>query len=842
MKSFYLHLSFLLVFCLLFLHSFAVLHTSVANGAWNTAAIWSPATVPGSADDVVIAVGTTVTNLSGGTNFCNNLTNNGTLNLSGSLQIFGTTFTNNSSFTCTQTLTLRTGSTVTVSGSGSFTCGTFQISGNANINTPVAVTINATTVNVASAKTATNNGTVSCTNLAITGTWTNASGSSLSVKVIGGTGTLNASAISNTVSIINTSASSDVTSADLKRPASGYNILVLSSAGTKILQSNLTVTGNLTVSGPFNVNTKNMTLGGNWTQNNASLSNNTGTCTFNGGAAQTISGTIASIPFTNLTLNNASGLTPSIPITISGNNTLTSGTLTISSTLTYNGAAAQTISGAGSITCSTAGTITINNAAGVTTSSAMTIDGTITVSAGTFNTGATTITLPSDAAHTGRIGNSAGTIVGSDWRQQRFIASASANWDDFSTPINGNNLGDWDNELYLSIASGCPDGTAAGFKSVYYFDAATQAWVAVTTCAPALPATRGYELWLGSDMSNYNPAVLGTVDSRGTPNFGNKAATLASGVGNWTLIGNPYASGIDWALVFADASGLSNFFQIYDQSINNYVTTPNGGIICSTQGFWVQNSGGAPSLTFKESHKTATNVSFVRQSMYATNDMLKMKLYTLDKKNASELIVKINNEGTDYFNAAQDASYRRSKDTISPGLTAVTSDGIKTMYKTVPKKTSLSVPLSAQVYVPGTYYIDFNGINTVFGYNCISLEDKETGVIVKLTSDKTYSFTQSDISKEHLFVLHFENVCTDQTPFANTVRVYSVEDGAAVNFNFDEATSAQISVYNLLGENVANENVKTEKEIVTIPLAAKNQVYIVRVTTSNGTTAYKIFY
>lgn len=688
-------------------------------------------------------------------------------------------------------------------------------------------------------------------NITISGNWT-ANGNILTVQG-GGTVTFNGTnpqSIGGAASLqwfpsLTIASTSTVT---LLRSAQLNNLLTVSS-GTFDLGSFTcnrgAAGGTLTVS-----NGATLKIGGtntfpaNYTTNTLGVSS---TVEYNGSGAQTV----GAQTYGNLTINNASGVSSSGAVTIAGATTaLTSGTYTTNSSLTFNGTAAQTIAGSGSITCSSTGTITMSNAAGVTTSSAMTISGTITVSAGTFTTGATTITLTSTAGNTGRIGNSAGSISGSDWRAQRFIPASTVNWDDISTPISGNTLSDWDNELYMSIASGCPDGTAGGWYSVYQFAAATQSFVPITTCSPALSTAGGYEIWLGTTISTLSAT---TMDSRGTPNVGDQAASLASGSGNWSLIGNPYASGIDWALVFADASGLSNFFQIFDESINDYAVydpsggstgqlASSGGIMSSTQGFWVQNSGASPSLTFKESHKSATNRPLVREANSLPHNMLKMRLYSHTMKNAGESVIKINDDGMESFNLSTDVSFMRSRDTLTPSLTPVTTDGIKTRIKTIPQKSSLSIPLAVQVYIPGNYFIDFNGINTVFKYNCISLEDKETGATIPLTSEKTYSFSQPDISKERTFILHLKNSCNEQTPFANTVRVYAVQEGVALNFNFEELTSAKISVYNVLGENIVNQNVRTEKEVITIPLSGASQIYFVKVTTLSGTTTYKVFH
>ena len=68
------------------------------------------------------------------------------------------------------------------------------------------------------------------------------------------------------------------------------------------------------------------------------------------------------------------------------------------------------------------------------------------------------------------------------------------------------------------------------------------------------------------------------------------------------------------------------------------------------------------------------------------------------------------------------------------------------------------------------------------------------------------------------------------------------EEGVAVNFNFSELTSAQISICNVLGQIVMSKKVNAEAETITMPLTKGNQIYFVTVTTSTGTTTYKVLH
>lgn len=203
-----------------------------------------------------------------------------------------------------------------------------------------------------------------------TSVWTNAANSTLDVNQTlfgAGNGTLNASAAGNTV---NYSGAAQTVMLPSGAPATYYN-LTLTGSGTKDLPTAaMTIAGNLTVSGTATANTRAaLTIGGNldiaaagatfdantYTHNVAGNFINNGsfiytagsasTINMNGTAAQTISGT-ATTTFQHLTISNAAaGVTASSSFNLNGNFTNNGVFDAGTSTVTFNGTAAQSLSG-----------------------------------------------------------------------------------------------------------------------------------------------------------------------------------------------------------------------------------------------------------------------------------------------------------------------------------------------------------------------------------------------------------------------------------------------------------------------------------------------------------------
>lgn len=203
----------------------------------------------------------------------------------------------------------------------------------------------------------------------------------------------------------------------------------------------LTLNGAMTLaSGTFSTNTITaINLAGNWINNGGTFTPGTSNVTFNSTTAtQSITGTAASQTFFTITMNktgqtlNTAGSTTTLDI--NGNLVLTAGTFTAPATMTIAGNFTQATGttftpGAGTVTFDGGGaqsidgtlaTKTFNNftvnktgtLSGVAGTTALDINGNLTITAGTFAAGtATSITVFGNWANTGTFTGGAGTVT-----------------------------------------------------------------------------------------------------------------------------------------------------------------------------------------------------------------------------------------------------------------------------------------------------------------------------------------------------------------------------------------------------------------------------------------------
>ncbi|MBC7625822.1 T9SS type A sorting domain-containing protein, partial [Ferruginibacter sp.] len=142
-----------------------------------------------------------------------------------------------------------------------------------------------------------------------------------------------------------------------------------------------------------------------------------------------------------------------------------------------------------------------------------------------------------------------------------------------------------------------------------------------------------------------------TLSSTGALQTGNQQFSATATLGGYTLIGNPYASPVDFAKL--TLNNLSKKFYVFDPNINTqqgaYVTmletspnsgiyygTPNRpggqtGIIQSSQAFFVKTSGVSPSILFTEKSKSSiNNLSLFRPMNPTVSQSFRTNLYLID--------------------------------------------------------------------------------------------------------------------------------------------------------------------------------------------------------------------
>ncbi len=536
-------------------------------------------------------------------------------------------------------------------------------------------------------------------------------------------------------------------------------------------------------------------------------------------------------------------------------------------TLTINGA----VSGSGTITGGTTSNLTIGGSAGIVqftsgsnnnylrnltlnASSSMTIGNALNITGGatpgvvavasgaTLNTGGN-LTLKSDASGTASIGNSAGTISG-NVNVERFIPRRRA-FRFLASPVNTTNFisGSWQLATHitgsLTGANGF-DQSNSGTASLFTYNVGTEAWTTIpNTNSTNLNIGTGYRMLVRGDRNiNLNTTtpqdstalVLSATGSvvTGDVVFGGGSvssspagipslnSTVSTGINGWTLIGNPYASAVNWANV--TKSNVSTTFATWN--VNNagrgsYVyhngTTGTGNgnsnIINSGQSIFVQTTDVNPSITFTEASKvTSTPPSHFKKSL---SDVLNIDIFIGDKAYDALTVMFDANNSNNYD--AQDFIKL-----VNPEINfySYLADGTKLAMNNMKEiGTETIVPLGLNgVFNGGSYELKFTNQNTFTNAN-VYLKDKFINKTYDLKSINNLTFTVTTDSNsfgENRFELIFSKSATglNNELSANNNNFIVFPNPANNVLNLSLTTTKEdnysFTIFNQLGEMVKN--------------------------------------
>jgi trimeric autotransporter adhesin len=277
-------------------------------------------------------------------------------------------------------------------------------------------------------------------------------------------------------------------------------------------------------------------------------------------------------------------------------------------------------------------------------------------------------------------------------------------------------------------------------------------------------------------VGGYVPQAV-TLTTRGTLNAGQipvkdwftpLVATLSytpaspAAVRGYNLVGNPYASSIDWdtfqtvtTTLNIYGSNISSTIWVLDPVSKNYGAYTSGTvgglgtnnsshIIASGQGFFVVATAAAPKLNFNEGAKINAQVTSPKllmgkpANLYANNQYLRLQL-AKDIINTDDMLVSFNSSASTAYNPDIDAIYKPGYGAVS--LASLTSDHVHTAIKVEPlPKTTEYMGLAVNTATDGTYTLNMKtivGIPQLFDIWLIDAYKKDS---LDMRHNKTYTF------------------------------------------------------------------------------------------------------
>ncbi len=510
----------------------------------------------------------------------------------------------------------------------------------------------------------------------------------------------------------------------------------------------------------------------------------------------------------------------------------------------------------------------------------------LTVSGNLINNG--TIVFKSDATGTAMfdVYNGSQSSLGVA-TVERFIPSGKRAFRLLSPAVTTTTFisGNWQQQTHITGgASGGFDVTETNNPSMYTYNnqAATgSGWTPIAnTTGTNLTAGVGYRVLVRGDRTptnitsastdNMNAAITlsatgtlktGTVtlNSSSTPAINNTSNPTTA---DYSLVGNPYQSAVDWNAVTKFGIDASYYawdpnmgttsqrgrYVSFNGTTNNYVGTPPsqvGQFIQPGQAFFVKNtvSGTAGTLTFDESDKATTSANVFRSAntptlgvaLYDPNE-LAIGAYPIDAAKAVFSVDYTNELGlgdaTKLEAAGENIAWYRNntKLAIDASAPVTTSDelAMKTLRLGANKNYTFKIETTNFDSALTPYLVD-NFLNT------------QTAISTSEVYLATFSTTSNTASYgEDRFKIVFQTSALSIDDFANNIKIYPNPAKAGTSFYIDGITEATVFVYNVVGQNIPVTVMSQGNAVQVTPTAVLSQgVYLVTVTTAGKTAQVK---
>jgi len=404
---------------------------------------------------------------------------------------------------------------------------------------------------------------------------------------------------------------------------------------------------------------------------------------------------------------------------------------------------------------------------------------------------------------------------------QGYDDGASNGWHNIGSPVNN---------MDISGTGFDPTGTS---DDLYRWDEPTDTWENYKQGHFTFFANgSGYLCAFQSTETNSFSGTLNTSDVA--------VSNLTLGGDGWHLLGNPFASAIEWNNGDWSLSNVSGTCQIWDESINNYYVLDPNYHIPSTNGFFVEVSSATNSLTIPASARTHSTFNNYKSSRTEGNEETLVMTVTNDENTYYDLNrIGFRSDATEEWDIAFDAHKLFGGET-APQLWTVSNDENFAQNYLPYVYDSYQVPLHFGAGVNSTYHINADGLESFYSNSEIYLEDLFTEDIINLSEQQLYTFTATTDDDEARFVIHFYGVTsTGENSDVENGKIYAYQNTVYVKFNELPSDTYQVEVINMVGQQVYS-NEFTTGGLNSFNLNEKPGIYFVRLHAENRTMVQKV--
>lgn len=432
--------------------------------------------------------------------------------------------------------------------------------------------------------------------------------------------------------------------------------------------------------------------------------------------------------------------------------------------------------------------------------------------------------IKSDATGTGSLIHSTADVPAT---VERYFAGTEQ-WRLISSPVANQVIADVNNWTPAGTYS---DGTGYDF---YAYDEENSLWLnqkeGANNITNFVPGTGYLVSFQATDQTKQFEDNLNTGDVM--------VAITNDGTGDYAganLIGNPYASGIDWNLatrsLFQD-----DFAYLYDPTAGAgagaYVTVDGiqpDAFIAPHQGFVVlANASG--NLTFDNSLKVHGG-TFAKNTEENNNLMLKLSNATY-----YDVASFRTHENADFTRERSDAIKMFSFNQAAPQFYSFTSDQKKVAINSIPSiPEEGSIALGLQIPESGEYTISLSEISGDFENEDVYLEDLLAEITYNLKESPEYSFQADKGEINNRFLLKFGALSIPEIDGNSMLHAYTY---GSILYVLSQAENAAVEVLNIQGQVIMSHQIG--KGLQSLPVKVAPGAYIVRLISEGETATRKV--
>ncbi|MDB5142437.1 MAG: hypothetical protein JWQ66_1150, partial [Mucilaginibacter sp.] len=320
--------------------------------------------------------------------------------------------------------------------------------------------------------------------------------------------------------------------------------------------------------------------------------------------------------------------------------------------------------------------------------------------------------------------------------------------------------------------------------------------------------TINVKLWFANATNNLGNNLSYTFANTPGPSGSTSALT-----GGYTLVGNPYASTINWEKYNRNSTitkssiygggGLGSTIWIFNEASKQYypymqktsissvadtTTSVNPGtsvgsssnMIASGQGFFIKATVvNSQTLSFRETAKTSTQPTAAnlhnlmstpgagpKEFALQPEPLFRLQLVT-DSVNTDEIVIRMNKQASTKFVDGEDAEDLGGSSALE-SLSAFSSDSVELAinYLPFPGKQQMVVPLLVNATASGTYQLINTQLDNLQPVYQIYLKDAFTKDSLLMKAGATYSFTMDKSNPATFGRNRFSIVIGQDTAFA----------------------------------------------------------------------------